>query len=172
MAYIIILIVLFIIGFNIFKTFEPKFKKKKVIKYVKQFFENSNLKYQLETVNNAFYDLSLQINDNHYLIKILVVPEYSEIQINSKSTWELKYGAGNSIGKAQPHSRFINEIRTFQNTDVDQMKILLVYPKPKKIVKYINESEVIFVNQNTDVYQTHIISLEQLNYLKENGKKI
>ncbi len=168
MPYVIIVIVLMIIGYFIYKSIEPKIKKNKTIKNLTNYLDKLNTKYQLNIKEKALYDLDLKINNKEYIIKILVVPEYSEIQVNSKATWEVKYGAGNTPGKAQPHKRFLTEISTFQNKDFDDniIKLVLITPKPKKIVKYINECEIVFVKPSTDIYGSHIITIDQLSIFK------
>ena len=96
-------------------------------------------------------------------------PDYSEIQINSRATWEVKYGAGNTPGKAQPHRRFLTEVSAFQNKDFEEgiVKLVLISPKPKKIVKYINECEIVFVKPTTDIYGSNIITKDSLDIFKK-----
>ncbi len=45
-------------------------------------------------------------------------------------------------------------------------KIVLLDKKPQKMVKYINESEIIIVNSKTDLYGTNIIYDGNYNLFK------
>ena len=160
MPYLIIVVVLIIIAVTIIKSILPIVKRKKLIEKLENYLKKAKISHEFKTLNNDIYDIDLKINDNKYVIKIVIVPEYSEIQINSKETWEVKYGAGNTPGKVQPHKRYLNEISTFQKTSFPngEIKLILFSPKPKKIVKYINECEIVFVNPSTDVYGSRIIN--------------
>ena len=160
MPYVIITAVLIIIAITIFKSILPIIKRKKLIEKLENYLKRIKIDYEFKVLNKDIYDIDLTINYKHYVIKIVIIPEYSEIQINSKETWEVKYGAGNTPGKVQPHKRYLNEISTFQKTNFpnNEIKLILFSPKPKKIVKYINECEIIFVNSSTDVYGSRIIT--------------
>ena len=144
MPYLVIAIIFIIILSVIFSSFMPKIK-------------------------NDIFDAKLNINSTHYYIKFLNIPAYSEIQINNKTTWELKYGAKEQPGKAQPHKRYLSELSSFLGTDFGKNinKIIIVFPKPKKIVKYINESEIIFVNSKTDLYGTRILTKDNFGLFKK-----
>lgn len=169
MEYVVIIGVLLFLGYIIFKNFEPKIKAKKLIESLTFYLNKLNTKYDLTILKKDIYDIDLKINDKHYVIKILIVPEYSEIQINSRVTWEVKYGAGNTPGKAQPYKRFLTEISEFQKKDFDEniIKLVLINPRPKKIVKYINECEIIFVKSSTDVYGSKIITKDNFDIFKK-----
>lgn len=164
MEYAIIIIVLIIVGIVIYSSFLPAITKKKTIKKLYTYLVKSQKSFQLNVTKSDKIDFELTVEEKRYIAKILVVPAYSEIQINNRSTWEVKYGAGNTVGKTQPHRRYLNEIVAFQNLDAEEgtTKIVIITPKPKKIVKYINECEIVFVNSKTDVYGSTIISDTQL----------
>lgn len=160
MPYLIIVVVLTIITVTIIKSILPIIKRKKLIEKLENYLKKVNINHEFKVLNHDIYDIDLSINNKKYVIKIVIVPEYSEIQINSKETWEVKYGAGNTPGKIQPHKRYLNEISTFQKTNFPngEIKLILFSPKPKKIVKYINECEIVFVNSSTDVYGSKVIT--------------
>lgn len=160
MPYLIIVVVLTIITVTIIKSILPIIKRKKLIEKLENYLKKVNINHEFKVLNHDIYDIDLSINNKKYVIKIVIVPEYSEIQINSKETWEVKYGAGNNPGKIQPHKRYLNEISTFQKTNFPngEIKLILFSPKPKKIVKYINECEIVFVNSSTDVYGSKVIT--------------
>ena len=41
-------------------------------------------------------------------------------------------------------------------------KLYVIYPNARTLLKYINECEMIFINPNTDVYGTNIITYAEL----------
>ena len=82
----------------------------------------------------------------------------------------LVVGAGNA---SRPVARLLNylghsvvitdlkDISEFMNLKVqeNEIKLVIATPHPKKIVKYINECEIVFVTPYTDVYGTRLIGL-------------
>lgn len=169
MQYLIIVVVILIILLVIINTLAPKLKKKKIIKSIDEYLNKTNLAYELIVSKDDIFDIDLKINNRRFIIKVVIIPAYSEVQINNKATWEIKYGAGNTPGKVQPHKRYLTEIIQFQNNEfIDATKVIIFSPKPKKIVKYINECEIVFVNSKTDVYGSRIISERQLAFFIKN----
>ena len=169
MPYLVIAIIFIIILSVIFSSFMPKIKTKKAYDELLSYLKQTDLNYSIEKIKNDIFDAKLNINSTHYYIKFLNIPAYSEIQVNNKTTWELKYGAKDQPGKAQPHKRYLSELSSFLGTDFGKNinKIIIVFPKPKKIVKYINESEIIFVNSKTDLYGTRILTKDNFGLFKK-----
>lgn len=119
------------------------------------------LGYEIKDVEFKCYNQIIKNNNVTFLVKLIKIPEYAEIQINNKVTWEIKYGAGNTPGKAQPYKKMLKDISEFMNleTKENEIKLVIATPSPKKIVKYINECEIVFVTPYTDVYGTRLIGL-------------
>lgn len=119
------------------------------------------LGYEIKDVEFKCYNQIIKNNNVTFLVKLIKIPEYAEIQINNKVTWEIKYGAGNTPGKAQPYKKMLKDISEFMNleTKENEIKLVIAAPSPKKIVKYINECEIVFVTPYTDVYGTRLIGL-------------
>lgn len=119
------------------------------------------LGYEVIEKDNGIYNQLIKKDQLTFIVKIIKIPEYAEIQINNKVTWEIKYGAGNTPGKAQPHKKYLKDISEFMNleTKENEIKLVIATPSPKKIVKYINECEIVFVTPYTDVYGTRIIGI-------------
>ena len=161
---IIILAIIYflaIIAHNIKKSWEESLKNE---------LNKNNIEYNLQKSASNIYDIDLKIKNQLYLIKFLNVPNYSEIQINNKTTWEIKYGAGNIPGKVQPHKRYAN-IASFMNLECrnNEIKVVIIIPDAKKITKYINECEIVFVNHQTNVYGTKVINQNDFKlFLEEN----
>ncbi|MCM1259415.1 MAG: hypothetical protein NC182_00535 [Prevotella sp.] len=172
MPILIIFITLCIIAGFIWSSFLPKIKRKKAIEAFTTYLNKSNMTYSLQEGNQQFYDLYLELQGSVYYIKFLLLPSYSEVQINNRTTWEVKYGAGKTPGKVQPKKRYLTEIVDFMKADIEStaQKIVILSPKPKKIVKYINESEIVFVKSTTDVYGAHLIDEGQFRLFKNKSK--
>ena len=54
----------------------------------------------------------------------------------------------------------LKDISDFMNleTKENEIKVVIATPSPKKIVKYINECEIVFVKNDTDVYGSKVIN--------------
>ena len=156
---IIIIIVLIVLGILIF-VFAKSEKNKSTIE---ETFYNKikELGYEVTDVEYKCYNQIIKNEQVTFIVKTIKIPEYAEIQINNKVTWEIKYGAGNTPGKAQPYKKMLKDISEFMNLKVqeNEIKLVIATPHPKKIVKYINECEIVFVTPYTDVYGTRLIGL-------------
>ncbi len=162
---IIIIIVLLIVIFIINTLKKEKNKISELNHFCNQLKE---LNYEIINRTETCYDLEVKNNNMTFLIKLITIPEFAEIQINNKTTWEIKYGAGNTIGKPQPYSKYLKNIASFMNleTTSNQIKVVVASPTPKKMVKYVNECEIEFVTHNTDVYGVKLISYKNLELFK------
>jgi hypothetical protein len=170
MVDIIIIIVIALIALGVViavLTNNENNKSKEIQNYLNKIQE---LGYNISNEENKPYDYLISNENTTFIVKLIKIPEYSEIQINNKVTWEVKYGAGNTVGKAQPYKKYLKEIEPFMNLVVDNSftKLVIATPKPKKMVKYINECEIVFVTPKTDVYGVKLISLNDLTLFNEN----
>ena len=170
MVDIIIIIVIALIALGVviaILTNNENNKSKEIQNYLNKIQE---LGYNISNEENKPYDYLISNENTTFIVKLIKIPEYSEIQINNKVTWEVKYGAGNTVGKAQPYKKYLKEIEPFMNLVVDNSftKLVIATPKPKKMVKYINECEIVFVTPKTDVYGVKLISLNDLTLFNEN----
>ncbi len=170
MVDIIIIVVIALIALGVViavLTSSENNKTKEIQNYLNKIQE---LGYNITNEENKPYDYLISNENTTFIVKLIKIPEYSEIQINNKVTWEVKYGAGNTVGKAQPYKKYLKEIEPFMNLVVDNSftKLVIATPKPKKMVKYINECEIVFVTPKTDVYGVKLISLNDLTLFNEN----
>lgn len=155
----IIVVVIFIVAL-ILITKRPVPKTSNWVNNIQYEFKKNNLDYKLSKSDKSFYDYTLILNDKTYLIKLLFVPNYSEVQINNVVTWEIKFGAGKNPGKVQPFKKLATGIENFMNHKPDnkEIKVVIISPNAKKITKYINECEIVFVDSKTNVYGTRVIN--------------
>jgi hypothetical protein len=121
---------------------------------------------------NQPYDFAFEKDGFVYFVKVIVIPKYAEIVINSKTTWELRYGAGNTPGKIQPIKKYLPGIAPFMNYPVDEQtkKIAVLTPDAKKKVKYINENEIVFVEPHTNVYGIQLLNESEFIALIDESK--
>ena len=155
LAIIILAVIIFIILFT-----SPQANKAGWTTEIQKKLNEKNIPYQLLNSKKAEYDYELLIEDKKYLIKMLGIPAYSEVQINNIVTWEIKFGAGKNPGKVQPFKKQAQGIEGFMNlkTNNNEIRVVILSPDAKKITKYINECEIVFVNSKTNVYGVRVIN--------------
>lgn len=160
--YIIIgLIVIFIIAIIIIALISnPPANKAEWELEIQKALNEKNIVYSLAKATTSNYDYELVIENKKFLIKMLGIPPYSEVQINNFVTWEVKFGAGKNPGKVQPFKKYAQGIEGFMNlkSNDNEQKVVIFTPDAKKITKYINECEIVFVNSKTNVYGTKVIN--------------
>lgn len=105
----------------------------------------------LEKANNVNHGYVLKTNTTTYHIKLIYAPGASEVSFNSKRHWQVFSGS----------KKLMLPTHGFQ--DKEGNKILLIYPQPGKIVKYINENEVVFVTLKMDVFGMNVVHINQLD---------
>lgn len=167
MIYVIIAIGVFFLGFIIYTIVSPMKQRGSYETNLKNAL-NELGEHELTKVKNVPYDFNLKINNKEYLIKTITVPSFAEVQVNSKTTWEIKYGAGDVPGKAQPFKKYLSNISQFMHLkpNDNQIKVVVVIPRAKKIVMYINECEIVFVTPQTNVHGTRIINCDDFSLFK------
>ncbi len=102
-------------------------------------------------VSKAFlksYNYTIIVDGNTHYIKVLNVSKSNIISINSKFVWEIKTGKPNGIN-FKTHSKTMLDMTEFNRLN---NQIVVFKGKPYKILKYINESEVIDISENSEVY--------------------
>ncbi|XMB85074.1 hypothetical protein RJG79_06510 [Mycoplasmatota bacterium WC44] len=139
----------------------PILRKKKVIKELL-----SNNKLNVSLSNEKIYDLVIEIEKRKYLVKVLVLPNNSVLQINSKKYWQLNSGYTNKPGSIPKNKRILTELSGFLKLE-EEKKIIILYPGIRHIKKYINESEMKFVNNGELVHGIYVINYNELDSLIE-----
>lgn len=107
--------------------------------------------YGVVTKHKGNYEYELEIREEKYKIKVCYANHTREVSFNSKKHWQLT----NSNG-----SRMFNT-KGFE--DVIGNKIVLIVPNVEKIIRYINENEVVFVKPSMDIWGMNILTVDQLN---------
>lgn len=111
-----------------------------------------NLKHLgiLEKVAKNSHQYVLKINDRIILIRLIYAPSVTEVSFNSKRHWQLTSSSGKKMIETHGFQELVGE------------KLIIIYPQPGKIVKYINENEIVFVNPKMDVFGMNAIHLHQI----------
>jgi len=103
-------------------------------------------------------DYELSIDNITYHIKLLNVNKHTILSINSKHIWQVKIGKAIGINFKTSSSKLI-DLKSFNKLP---NKIICFKDEPYKILRFINESEVV------DISDTKAISdIKIYNSLKE-----
>ena len=104
---------------------------------------------------------TFKYNNKTYFIKFLFVKRNSEIQINSKTTWQCFYNKMKS-------SKYLDNLKPFLDLKNDN-KVIILLGKIKNIKLVINESEMIIVTPKTNVYNLKVIKKSEIRNFFENN---
>lgn len=104
----------------------------------------------LTKVKKEGYQYELQTQNEQISIRLIYAPSVNEVSFNSKRHWQFFASSGKKM------------IETHGFQDVQGTKLIIIYPQPGKIVKYINENEVVFVKPKMDVFGMHVIHIHQI----------
>ena len=137
---------------------------KKIFKFLNSF----NDRYQLIKAKRKSYDYVLRTEDLDIYLCVLKVPKHCEICINSKETWKLSYSfTKNDPGKAYSSFRYLNEIEYFLKNDIitkrPYLKVVFLYKRCDKIVRYLNETELDVIDITKSPYGYKITSFENFS---------
>ncbi|MBW4258596.1 hypothetical protein KTG15_13005 [Methanobacterium sp. YSL] len=104
----------------------------------------------LRKQSNPSLGYILQTQTESVFIKLIYAPSAKEVSFNSKRHWQVFSGSGKHM------------LPTAGFQDLEGHKLIIVYPQPGKIVKYINENEIIFVKPETDVFGMRVVHIHQI----------
>ena len=143
----------------------PKFS----IKDISKVLDDNQIKFQITDSNRKDYTFDLTVNDVTYTTLVLPIEKFAEVTINNFNTWEMHYGAGEKVGKAQPFKTKIAEIPSFMNVEKEN-KLVIIVPNAKQIVYWKNENEIVDVLPNNKVYDVNVVNISDLPklFIKEN----
>ena len=115
---------------------------------------------KLKKIRFKEYNYLFEQNGNTYYIKSLKAHSNTILSINSKYVWEIRYGKAVGINFKTARKERI-DMREFQSLP---NKIVLLQSKPYKILKYINESEVVDISDVKEIHDVKIIfELEEID---------
>lgn len=105
---------------------------------------------KLDKSSSKAYDYLLNFDDKKVYIKLIYLKGYHTLSINSKRHWQAFKNSGHML-----------KTGGFENIRAN--KVLLVFPPPKKVIKYINENEVVFVKYDEKVFDFHLFTSKEIN---------
>lgn len=163
MNFIYILIPIIIIAIIVFVTLTIKRK----INAKKEILEELNKLGKTKEIKGKVYDYEVDTKECIYLIKVIYNFQKLEISINNKNYWQLN----DKIVTSKKGGAKLEGIYDLINTNFDYekqyKKVYVIYPDTKAIIKALNESELIFVEPDTDCYGVNVIKYKEIKELKK-----
>jgi Leucine-rich repeat (LRR) protein len=98
------------------------------------------------------HNFMVTLKDTTHHIKILNVNRSTILSINSKHIWEIKNGKTKGISFKES-SRKLIDMKPFNKRS---NRIIVFKKQPYKILKYINESEVVDISNTEDIFNIKI----------------
>ncbi len=147
---VLILLLIYIVIYYI----QNKIKSSIIYDELLNFCEENKYTYIIH--KNQKYDITIENDEFLMYIRLVKLPKDSIVTVNSKSTWQLKYGKRKQK-REYLSSRFLNEIVPFLNFNPTSeekkiIRLVLFYPTCDMILKYLNESEIKEVKTTDTVY--------------------
>ncbi len=116
-------------------------KKKDIIKHLVENYNGKRARF-------SDYDVVFQKDGKEYYAKILQVSSSNQITINSTIIWEIKSGRISGVRYKATSSRMI-DLSTFRRYE---NKVLLFTDTPYRVLKYLNESDLVDVSNEHNVH--------------------
>ncbi|HHT39582.1 MAG: hypothetical protein RBS76_01095 [Acholeplasmatales bacterium] len=113
----------------------------------------------LKKADSSSYHYDLTIAETIYQIKIINTYSYQELSFNSNSHWQLKPS---------------KKIKLISPGGFDKrlgVKIIIPLNTPAKIVKYLNENEIAFVEPLEKCFSYYLITKENISFIKRIKKE-
>ena len=114
---------------------------------------------------NKAYDFKMNYNGKLFLIKLIYNPSCDEICINAKHYWQQNHGVVSSRKKGEQMKGVYDLIflnLEENNFPLDTVKLYIIYPNSKNLVKVINECEMVFIKPNVDIYGSRVNNYSDL----------
>ena len=124
--------------------------KRQILKYLKS-------EFNTEKRSDNSYDITLNIKEKKYYVKIVNTNSNVLVSLNSKYVWEIKKGKISGIRFIKHSSRLI-DLKKFMTKE---QKIVILTNKPYKILKQVNESDIIDVSNEKYVHNIFITNSPQ-----------
>jgi hypothetical protein len=129
----------------------------------------------IKNIKSKAFDYEMLIDGRIYLIKMIYHPNKYEININSRKYWQVNRGIVSSRKSGEQMLKvydLINFDLKENNYPKNTIKLYVIYPFSKRLLKVINECEMIFIKPNVDIYGCHIVNFntleEDIHEIKKN----
>ena len=117
------------------------------------------------------FDFEMLYNNKIFLIKMIYHPSRHEINVNSKDYWQINRGVVSSR-KSGEQMKGVYDLINYNLADngypKNTIKLYVIYPSSKRMMKVINECEMKFIKPEMDIYGCRINNYTDL---KENIDK-
>ncbi|MCF7926563.1 MAG: hypothetical protein K9L74_03220 [Candidatus Izimaplasma sp.] len=120
----------------------------------RQLIKKLQKKYDVKRTRFKPYDLILHYNTESYHIKILRITPTDQLTINSKYVWNRQKGKRDGARFIVKRNDLIYMNKVFKQSN----PIILCTNKPFKVLKYINESEVINISEKKVIHKIPFLS--------------
>ena len=119
----------------------------------------------VKRVDSKAFDFEMKYNNKTFLIKMIYHPSKCEINVNSPSYWQINRGVVSSR-KSGEKMKGVYDLLNFKLADngysKNTVKLYVIYPFSKHMMKVINECEMVFIKPNTDIYGCRINNYNDL----------
>ena len=116
-------------------------------------------------VKSKAYDFMVNYNEKTYLIKMIYHPARHEINVNAKDYWQVNKGVVSSR-KTGEQMQGVYELINFDlksnNFSKNTVKLYVIYPSSRCLMKVLNECEMQFIKPKTDIYGTKMTNFTDL----------
>lgn len=110
----------------------------------------------VKNFNNKAFDCILTIKGIKIFVKVLLLGRTKELSFNSKRHWQV-----------DSTTKKLSLLKTGGFEKLKKPKILLLYPMPETVVKYINENEVVFVQYDEMCFDFYVFDLKEITNIEE-----
>lgn len=130
-----------------------EFHKKQQLNLIKEKLEKIGT---IEETKSKAYNFILTVNDKNVYIKFLSVGRTKELSINSRAHWQV-----------DSRRKEVNLLKTGGFERLKPPKVLIVSPKPERIIKFINENEAVFVKYDELCFDFHLFTIDEVDKVAE-----
>ena len=109
----------------------------------------------VKIVKSKAFDYEVKHCNKTYLVKMIYHPDCYEINVNSRDYWQVNKGAVSSRKSGEKMTNvydLINFDAQKNGYPADTIKLYVIYPYSKTLMKVLNECEYEFVKPTTNIY--------------------
>lgn len=120
----------------------------------------------IETNKDKTFDLKITTENKVILVKIIYHFNKAEINVNSKNYWQINRGVVSSRKKGEKMKNVYSLLQYDYKKNgypKDTIRLHIIYPSSVRLIKVLNECEMAFINEKTDIYGTRIIPFNEID---------
>lgn len=105
------------------------------------------------------FDFEMNYNNKTFLIKMIYHPKKHEINVNSPNYWQVNRGTVSSrkSGEQMKNVYDLLKYKPLENGyPKNTVRLYVIYPNSRSLMKVINECEMKFIKPETDIYGCRI----------------